>query len=48
MFDDELLELIFSDEEIRTIPIGAQSTIIHSIERIMEDNGYEVVKKEED
>lgn len=48
LFSDELLELVFSDEDMRTVPIGFQATVIHSIERIIEDNGYEVVKKEED
>lgn len=46
MFDDELLELIFSDEEIRTVPIGFQSTVIHAIDKILLENGYEIRKKE--
>lgn len=40
MFSDELLEKFFSDEEIRKCPVGTQSTIIHSIEKILEQEGY--------
>lgn len=45
MFDDELLEIILSDDEMRTIPVGCQSTAIHVIERILEDEGYELQRK---
>ena len=39
MFSDELLEKIFADEEVRLCPVGTQSTIIHAIERIFEEEG---------
>lgn len=46
MFEDELLELFFSDEDVRTVPLAFQAILIHAIERIMETNDYEVRKKE--
>lgn len=44
----ELLELIFTDKEIMTCPIGTQSTILHALERIMFDNGFKIVKQDMD
>ena len=43
MFSVEILEKIFSDEDIMKCPIGMQSTIIHGIERILDENGYKVI-----
>ena len=37
MFSDEALEKIFSSKEIQEIPIAYQSTIIHVIENILEE-----------
>ena len=37
MFDDEILEKIFSDKETKNIPISYQSTMINVIERILEE-----------
>lgn len=37
MFNDELLEKIFADKEMQTIPLGCQSTAISVIERILEE-----------
>lgn len=48
MFDDELLEKFLSDDEMRTIPVGCQSTAIHAIERILEENGYELQQRKHD
>lgn len=36
MFSDEVLERIFSDKEMQTIPIGTQATAVNVIERILE------------
>ena len=41
MFSDEMLEKIFSDKEMQSIPIGYQSTIIHVIEKIIEEEREE-------
>lgn len=41
MFTDEMLEKILTDEETHKVPIGAQSTCIHVIERVLEDFGYD-------
>ncbi len=41
MFDEEILEKIFSDPEAQDIPIGYQSTMIHLIERTLEELGVE-------
>ena len=44
MFTDGVNEKIFSRPEIRNIPVGTQSTIIHAIEEalqeILEENPY--------
>lgn len=37
MFSDEILEKIFADKEMQTIPLGTQATAIKVIERILED-----------
>lgn len=37
MFSDEILERIFSEPEMKEIPIVYQSTIITVIERVLED-----------
>lgn len=36
MFSDEVLERIFSDKEIQTIPIGTQATAVNAVERVLE------------
>lgn len=48
MFPVELLEKIFSDEEMMKCPIGMQSTILHSLERIIDESGYRIVKSDMD
>ena len=42
MFNDAILEKIFSDPEMQTIPVGAQSTMIRIIARILEEMGVDV------
>lgn len=37
MFDDEILDRIYQDEEVKQIPIGYQVTIVRAIERILEE-----------
>lgn len=37
MFSDEILEKIFSHEEMQHIPVGCQSTAVHVFEEILED-----------
>lgn len=37
MLNDEILERIFSDKEMQTIPIGTQATAISVVERILEE-----------
>lgn len=41
MFSDEILTKILLSNEIHSVPIGAQSTCIHVIERVLEDCGYD-------
>ena len=36
MFSDEILERIFSEPEMKDIPIGYQTTIIRVIEKVLE------------
>lgn len=37
MFTDEILERIFRSKDLRTIPIGCQSTTIRVIEQVLEE-----------
>lgn len=37
MLSDEILERIFADKEMQTIPVGCQSTAISVIERILDE-----------
>ena len=37
MFQNETLEKIFADQETQKVPIGYQSTMIHVIEKILEE-----------
>lgn len=37
MFSEKILEKIFADREMQTIPIGCQSTAIHVMEHILEE-----------
>lgn len=39
MFDDEVLEKIFSNPEVSNIPIDNQSTMIKVIEKTLEEMG---------
>lgn len=36
MFSDEILEKLFSDAEMRKIPVGAQATAVSAFERVLE------------
>ena len=42
MFSDEILEKIFAQKEIQKVPFVYQSTIIHVIERVLEEMGVNV------
>lgn len=42
MFSDEVLEKIFSDAEMKKIPVGAQATVVNVIERVLEEMEVEV------
>ena len=37
MFDDETLDRIYQDEEVKEVPIGYQVTIVRAIGRILEE-----------
>lgn len=39
MFSDEILEKIFADKEIQRVPFDYQSTVIHVVERVLEEMG---------
>lgn len=47
MFNDSILERIFTHEEMQRIPVGCQSTAVHVFEEILEDileeNPYECI-----
>lgn len=42
MFSDEILERIFADKEMQTIPIGTQATAVNVIERVLEEMGVDL------
>ena len=42
MFSDEILEKIFAQKEIQKVPFAYQSTVIHVIERVLEEMGVDV------
>ena len=42
MFSDEILEKIFAQKEIQKVPFVYQSTVIHVIERVLEEMGVKV------
>lgn len=37
MFDDDTLDRIYQDKEVKEVPIGYQVTIVRAIERILEE-----------
>lgn len=37
MFDNDTLDRIYQDEEVKQVPIGYQVTIVRAIERILEE-----------
>lgn len=39
MFSDEILEKIFSREDVMKIPIVYQSTMVHAIQEVLEKEG---------
>lgn len=39
MFSDKVLEKIFADKEIQRVPFDYQSTVIHVVERVLEEMG---------
>ena len=39
MFNDEILEKILTDKEVRKIPVGCQSTMLRVIERVLDEEG---------
>lgn len=41
MFDDDTLDRIYQDEEVKQVPIGYQVTIVRAIERILEEKEAE-------
>lgn len=42
MFTTEQLLRFFADKEIQSVPLGAQSTVIHAIDRILDEMESEV------
>lgn len=49
MLNDEILEKIFSDKEMQTIPIGCQSTAVkvfeNVLQEIVEENKYATISE---
>lgn len=45
MFSDEILEKIFSREDVMKIPIVYQSTMVHAIQEVLEKEGIEDASK---
>ena len=50
MFSDAILEKIFADKEMQKIPFVYQSTVLHIVERVLEEMGvklYDAVSESE-
>lgn len=45
MFNSDILEKIYSDKDMQKVPIGYMSTMIHGIETVLEDMGYDLNSK---
>lgn len=41
-FSDDILEKIFADKETQAVPLGYQSTMIHVIEKVLEEEEQNV------
>lgn len=41
MFSEEMLERMFMDKEMHTVPIGTQSTCLRVVEKVLEEFGYD-------
>jgi hypothetical protein len=42
MFSDKLLEKIFAAKEIQRVPFEYQSTVIHVVERVLDEMGVDL------
>ena len=42
MFSDKLLEKIFADREMQRVPFEYQSTVIHVVERVLDETGVDL------
>ena len=42
MFSDSVLEKIFADKEIQRVPFEYQSTVIHVVERVLDEMGVDL------
>lgn len=49
MFDDDLLEKIFTEDELKNlkVPLNEICSIVVMVQYVIEKNGYKVTKKEE-
>lgn len=49
MLKDEVLEKIFANKEMKTIPFGCQSTAVNALEEVLEelkeDNPYAILSE---
>lgn len=48
MLPEEILLKLFNDEEVMQYPLSVQSTIMHSMERIIDECGYKLIKSDMD
>ena len=42
MFGDSVLEKIFADKDIQRVPFEYQSTVIHVVERVLDEMGVDL------
>jgi hypothetical protein len=45
MFSDEVLEKIFARKELQSLPLQVQSSIIHAIENVLEEDSKNADKQ---
>lgn len=45
MFSDEVLEKIFARKELQSLPLQVQSSVIHAIENVLEEDSKNADKQ---
>ena len=41
MFSKQILEKVFADEEVQRVPVTYMCLMVHTVERVLEEMGYD-------